>query len=77
MKSLDSLSDLTPRPAPWVKLGHEIDNFVFLFLISPLLLSFRALECIRDIGKPYVKSLDSQSDYPLPPLLWVKLGCIK
>ena len=26
------------------------------------------------IGKPYVKSLDSRSDLPPDPPLWVKLG---
>ena len=29
---------------------------------------------LRGIGKPYVKSLDSRSDLPPDPLLWVKMG---
>ena len=47
--------------------GHKIADFVFLPYISFFLV-------LRDIGKPYVKSLDSWSDLPPDPPLWVKLG---
>ena len=84
MKSLDSRSDLPPDPPLWVKLGsftpsyesnlgHKIADFVFLPCIY-FILAFTALECIKNSGKPYVKSLDSWSDLPPDPPLWVKLG---
>ena len=68
MKSLDSWSDLPPIPPPpsfpygsnWC---NKIADLVFLPYIS-IILAFRALESLRGIGKPYVKSLDSRSDLP-------------
>ena len=44
--------------------------------ISPLFLLLEFYNVLRYIGKPYVKSLDSQSDLRPDPPLWVKLGKI-
>ena len=49
-------------------LGHKIADFVFLPYIS-FIIAFTALEWIS-----YKESLDSWSDLPPDPLLWVKLG---
>ena len=43
MKSLDSWSDLAPDSPLWVKLGHEIVNFVVL-LYSSVTNAFTALQ---------------------------------
>ena len=46
MESLYCQSDLPPDPLSWVKLGHNIADFVFLAYIS-FVIAFRALECIQ------------------------------
>ena len=43
-------------------------------LLSLLFLLLQLYNVLRGIGKPYVKSLDSWSDLPPDPPLWVKLG---
>ena len=53
--------------------GHKIADFVFLPYIS-FILAFRVYNVLRGIGKPCVKNLDSWSDLPPDPPLWVKLG---
>ena len=53
--------------------SNKIADFVFS-LISPLFFLLELYNVLRGIGKPYVKSLDSRSDLPPDPPLWVKLG---
>ena len=48
--------------------GNKIADFVFLSYIS-FIIAFTTLE-----GISYKESLNSRSDLPLDPLLWVKLG---
>ena len=73
MKNRDSRSNLTPDPPHGSNWGHKIADFVFLPYIY-FILAFRVYNVLRGIGKPYVKSLDSRSDLPPDPPLWIKLG---
>ena len=43
-------------------------------LLSPLLLDVELRNILGGIGKPYVESLNSRSDFPLDPPLGLKLG---
>ena len=45
--------------------------------MSPLLLLLELKNVLRDIEKPYVKSLDSRSDLPPDPHLMGQTGVIK